>query len=236
MLATDGSIPALVATGKAVDLARDQKAKLIVLSVTEQGPVTGIEKMAEDKALLRMPGVDGVDYARQTAASSRVDAEFITREGPVVKEIIDTATARDVRMIVVGTSEPRGIDGFMLGNVAEALVRQAPCSVLVVRPTEAEIKAAMGSIHTLAVPVTKIDISDITGSAKFKLGLGLFAIYIACYAIFTIAGSFYKPLFRVEMFGLNVALIFGAALIFTAIVMAVAYNWYVGRAENAGGA
>jgi nucleotide-binding universal stress UspA family protein len=236
LLATDGSIPALVATGKAVDMARDQKARLIVLSVTEQGPVTGIEKMAGDKALLRIPGVDGVDYARQMAAGSKVDTKFITREGAVVREIIDTAVGQNARMIIVGTSEPRGFDGFMFGNVAEALVRQAPCSVLVVRPTEAEIKAAIESIKAPAAPVTKIDISDITGSAKFKLGLGLFAVYLACYALFTLAGSFYKAAFGIRIFDLNVALVFGMFLILMAIVMAVAYNWYVGRKESAGGA
>ena len=237
LLATDGSVPALVATIRATEMARDRKAKLIVLYVKEQTPVTGMEKMAEDTALGRMPGVDGVQYAEKMAATRNISVEFLTREGPVVREIVHTATERGVETIVIGSSDPRGISGFMLGNVAEAVVKQSPCTVLVIKPTEAEVKAALDMVNGFRAAAAVIDISDITGSKKFRLGLGLFALYIGGYALFTLVGSFDKSVFSQGLLGLNVALVSGLVLIFLAIAMAVGYNWYVVRSETgAGGA
>jgi nucleotide-binding universal stress UspA family protein len=235
LLATDGSIPALVATLKATEMARDRKAKLIVLLVKEQTPVTGMEKMAEDKALGRVPGVDGIQYARKIAAMRNVSAEFQTREGPVVREIVQTATQTGAEAIVIGSSDPRGISGFMLGNVAEAVVKQSPCTVLVIKPTEAEVKAALDMVNGFRAATPTIDITDITGSKKFRLGLVLFALYIGGYALFTLVGSFGKGVFSQRLLGLNVALVSGMALIFIAIAMAIGYNWYVVRSETGRG-
>lgn len=231
LLATDGSIPALVATIKATEMARDRKAKLIVLFVKEQTPVTGMEKLAGDSALGRVPGVDGIEYARKMAATRNVSAEFLIREGPVVREIIQAATRSEAEAIVMGSSDPRGISGFMLGNVAESVVKQSPCTVLVIKPTTAEINVALDMVNGFRT-ATAIDISDITGSKKFRLGLGLFSLYIGGYALFTTVGSFDKGVFSQGLFGLNVALVAGMALIFLAIAMAIGYNWYVVRSET----
>lgn len=231
LLATDGSLPALAATIRAVEIAHDKKAKLVVLSVKEQTPITRMEKLAEDAALGRLADVDGIEYARKAAARLNVSAEFLTREGPVVGQILQTASEKGADIIVIGSSDPRGISGFILGNVADTVVRQATCSVMVIKPGEAEIKAAFDLVtDTEAIP-QRIDISDITGSKKFKIGLVLFTAYLSGYTLFTVVGSFDKSVFRHELLGLNVALISGMALIGTAIAMAIGYNWYVGQIE-----
>jgi nucleotide-binding universal stress UspA family protein len=237
LLATDGSLPALAATVRATDMARDKKAKLVVLSVKEQTPITSMEKMAGDSALARVPGVDGLDYARKMAGMRNVSAEYITKDGPVVGEIIHMATKVGAETIVIGSSDPRGISGFLLGNVAESVVKLSPCTVLVIKPTPDELKATMEMINGFRETVRTIDISDITGSKRFKLGLVLFAIYLCGYASFTLAGSFDRSLFRQSLLGLNVALVTGMTLIFVAIAIAIGYNWYVDRREtNKGGA
>ena len=100
----------------------------------EQTPVTGMEKMAEDTALGRMPGVDGVQLRRGKWMERNVGVGFLTREGPVVREIVDTATERGSRKQSSSGADPRGISGFMLGNVAEAVVKQSPSTVLVIKP------------------------------------------------------------------------------------------------------
>jgi nucleotide-binding universal stress UspA family protein len=46
---------------------------------------------------------------------------------------VEAAAKLDAELIVVGTAGRTGLDRFMLGSVAEAVVRTAPCSVLVVR-------------------------------------------------------------------------------------------------------
>lgn len=44
------------------------------------------------------------------------------------------AAARDAQMIVVGSRGRGGIDGMLLGSVAQALLHHSPCPVAVVRP------------------------------------------------------------------------------------------------------
>lgn len=48
--------------------------------------------------------------------------------------IVEHAAAIHADAIVVGTKGRRGLDRLLLGSVAEAVVRTAPCSVLTVRP------------------------------------------------------------------------------------------------------
>jgi nucleotide-binding universal stress UspA family protein len=49
-------------------------------------------------------------------------------------EVAQLASDLDAELVVVGTHGRRGIRRLLLGSVAEAVVRQAPCPVLVVRP------------------------------------------------------------------------------------------------------
>ena len=48
--------------------------------------------------------------------------------------IVAHAIAVQADAIIVGTHGRRGLDRFLLGSVAEAVVRSAPCSVLTVKP------------------------------------------------------------------------------------------------------
>lgn len=54
--------------------------------------------------------------------------------GKPVPTLLDTCMRLDADLLIVGTRARRGLDRLVLGSVAEALVRQAPCPVLVVRP------------------------------------------------------------------------------------------------------
>src|SRR5690606_39204333 len=50
------------------------------------------------------------------------------------EEIAQLAADLEADLVVVGTHGRRGFSRFLLGSVAEATVRLAPCPVLVVRP------------------------------------------------------------------------------------------------------
>jgi nucleotide-binding universal stress UspA family protein len=69
--------------------------------------------------------------ARVTAAGPT--AERIVLYGVPFQEIIETAKARQVDLIVMGTHGRTGLMSVLLGSVAEQVIRLAPCSVLVVR-------------------------------------------------------------------------------------------------------
>lgn len=69
-------------------------------------------------------GVEAVD---------RRKIHVVVRGGKAAQEIIDTAVAKHVDLIVMGASDDTGIEA-LLGSTAEKVVRNAPCSVYCVRP------------------------------------------------------------------------------------------------------
>lgn len=67
---------------------------------------------------------------------------------------------------------------------------------------------------------------------KFRLGLILFAVYIVGYALFTLAGTFFKGVLMVRIGGLNLGIVSGMIIIISAILIAVLYNWFAGKMEE----
>src|SRR5439155_2718166 len=64
-----------------------------------------------------------------------VAAEVVTRVGPPGEIVAQVAKDRAAELIVIGTHGRTGISRFLLGSVASAVLRHAPCDVLVCRGT-----------------------------------------------------------------------------------------------------
>ena len=241
LLPTDGSYPAIAATIRAMELAKDRKARLVILKVSSvEG--AGMEKIAEDSALMKAAGIDGVAYAKDLAKKENIPYEVVCKEGAVVGEIIRTATEAKADIIVMGSSTIKGLPGLYLGSVSRGVIKEAPCDVVVVKLTEEEMKGAVQMAYEIAAamkkPPVKFDISDITQTRQFRIGLGLLAFYVVTYFLFTILGSFVKtgdppqPIFSAELLGMNLGVVFGFFVIILAIVMAIGFNWYAGKKEK----
>ena len=67
---------------------------------------------------------------------------------------------------------------------------------------------------------------------KLRVGLALFVIYAVGYALFTLAGTFFRGVLTVRLGGLNVGVVSGMMIIVSAIVIAVLYNWFAGKTEE----
>lgn len=65
--------------------------------------------------------------------ASGVEPETIQAVGNPAAEIIAAAEARDVELIVVGRRGQHMVERFLMGSVADRVVRHAACDVLVVR-------------------------------------------------------------------------------------------------------
>jgi nucleotide-binding universal stress UspA family protein len=139
--------PALVALGVAQQIAADQNATLHLLHVVPRLPGFGEPDVVEDensvaeqqaRARLReiaSSNLKGVKHQIHTAgASTRALAKAITR----------VATEVNADLIVLKTSGRKGLSNFILGNVAEEVVRTAPCPVLTLAPTALEKAAQLG--------------------------------------------------------------------------------------------
>lgn len=61
---------------------------------------------------------------------------FALALGDPVNEILNAAREKDVELIVMGTHARQGLSHFILGSVAEAVVRRSPVPVLTVRASD----------------------------------------------------------------------------------------------------
>jgi nucleotide-binding universal stress UspA family protein len=91
-----------------------------VTSLNEQAERSARRKIANDVARLRKRGI---------AATGVVSV------GAVASAIVRHA-AKSVDLIVIGTHGRSGLNRWLLGSVAERVVRLAPCPVLTVRAVE----------------------------------------------------------------------------------------------------
>jgi nucleotide-binding universal stress UspA family protein len=118
-----------------IELARSLKAEIALIRVTESPTAYGVdagisarELMAqarrEDQKLLA-----GVRERLSLPASVQ---EFLPAGDPAT-EIVNAAKEWPADIIVLGSHGRGGVSRALLGSVAEAVTRHAPCPVLVVR-------------------------------------------------------------------------------------------------------
>lgn len=147
VVATDYSDAGSLALDQAIELANARPdSELHVLHVgIASGSAIDIELASQ---LLRVTEVDAIRLlqTRIEMALKNLDTRspggnlkrVVThhRIGDAAEEIAQLASDLDADVVVVGTHGRRGIRRFMLGSVAETVVRLAPCPVLVVRPKQ----------------------------------------------------------------------------------------------------
>ncbi len=134
LLATDLSPASEQAGLQALDLARELRAELLIVSVI-------------DPRLLRLPGgrfqarVDQVRTGREARAQELVShgraagvrVTFLIWEGEPGESIVDAARSEQVDFVVVGSHGRGSVGRFFLGSVSDHVVHNAPCPVVVVR-------------------------------------------------------------------------------------------------------
>ena len=144
--ATDFSDPSLPALDTAAEEAARRGSRLHLLHVVDVGIVA-----IEGPAIAGLPflhGIPGVSLQAiddlRTAAQSRlrealtrfaIEGEAIATSGHAAQTIVDLAESARAELVVVGTHGRTGLARLTLGSTAEAVIRSAPCSVLVVRLT-----------------------------------------------------------------------------------------------------
>jgi universal stress protein A len=137
LVPTDFSAPAEQALDYAIRLARTFSARLTLLHVIQPIPMGGVD-MGVALPETYLQEVEEAAQGSMEEALARVTAAGLTAEqlvlyGVPFQEIVETAKARQVDLIVMGTQGRTGLMHVLLGSVAERVVRLAPCSVLVVR-------------------------------------------------------------------------------------------------------
>jgi len=93
--------------------------------------------VAEEKARAML-----IEIAEQHLTGARYEIHTASASArALVKAILQVVTKVNADLIVLNTHARKGLSRFILGNVAEEVVRTAPCPVLTLSPTAQE-KAA----------------------------------------------------------------------------------------------
>jgi nucleotide-binding universal stress UspA family protein len=136
LVATDGSEYTKNSVDYGIDLAKNTGAKLHAIYVVDTAAFASIpmdaawESMYE---LLRQEGDEATKYVADKAQAEGLDVDRNTIEGHPADEIIKYAEKNSMSVIVMGTLGKSGLDRFLLGSVAEKVVRNSKIPVLVVR-------------------------------------------------------------------------------------------------------
>jgi nucleotide-binding universal stress UspA family protein len=141
LVPTDFSTTSDLAVGYAIDLAKRYGASLHLLHVVEDAylahaypdgyfaELPGIHAKLRADAEQRLTEV----FTRCTAAAVPVTRQVV--DGRPARLIAETAKALGTDLIVMGTHGRSGVAHFIMGSVAEHVVRTAPCPVFTVRDT-----------------------------------------------------------------------------------------------------
>jgi nucleotide-binding universal stress UspA family protein len=132
----DYSEPSRLALVEAAELARRLEGELTIVSVMENRPsadtfVAPPELFREEAEQARRE-LDRWVADAEARAPGRVRGALLS--GGPADEIIKFLRNGRFDLVAMGTHGRKGLKRLVLGSVAERVVREAPCTVLVVRP------------------------------------------------------------------------------------------------------
>jgi nucleotide-binding universal stress UspA family protein len=136
LIATDGSEYTKNAVDYGIDIAKSTGAKLFAVYIVDTAAFASIpmdaawESMYE---LLKQEGDLAIKYVSERAQAEGLEVEGNLIEGHPADEIIRYSEKNSISLIVMGTLGKSGLDRFLLGSVAEKVVRNSKIPVLVVR-------------------------------------------------------------------------------------------------------
>ncbi|RKD25043.1 hypothetical protein BEP19_04245 [Ammoniphilus oxalaticus] len=137
LVAVDESDASEVAFNRAIRLARENEAKLIICHVIDDRPFGKVDATYQKQLYeqLEQDAQDLLDgFETKAKGSSLTNVEtfvaFGSAKAKIVNEIIPE---RKVDLVVCGATGFSGLPRYIIGSVAEHIVRYAKCDVLVAR-------------------------------------------------------------------------------------------------------
>jgi len=147
LLATDFSNVSEKAFAYAVGVARRHNSRLHIVHVYPETTALLVPQLAEDR--------QNEDSRKQmNLISNRPELKDVQhlltlRTGPVCAALCDVARRENIDLLVLGTHGRSEIKKFVLGSVAEEMVRVAPCPVITVGPSTTDASPAAGEFRRI---------------------------------------------------------------------------------------
>jgi nucleotide-binding universal stress UspA family protein len=113
------------------DLARRYRGALLVLHAIEAQPVLAPDALIEINKRAGDALADFIASMRPSADDVAIDAEVTS--GAPYEEIVRRARDWEAELVVLGAKGATSLEEVLVGGTAEAVMKEAPCSVLVVR-------------------------------------------------------------------------------------------------------
>ncbi len=126
LLATDGKKHSEKAINYAFDYVSLQKATLYIVFVVSP-------KAEEDKEKIIKFGMDVLDKLKQKGTQRGLEVTTMLEAGSPYETILTASERIKADAIIVGTSGKTAIDRVLIGSVSEYVVRNARCTVIVVK-------------------------------------------------------------------------------------------------------
>ncbi|MFA1611191.1 universal stress protein [Halobellus rubicundus] len=129
----DGRESALPALDHAVSLADETGASVHLLAVVDPYGLSSVTERTEVEADLE----DAVADAAARVQDAGVAVRTAVESGFPHEEILEYVDREGIDLVAMGTHGRTGLDRYLLGSVAEKVVRLSPVPVLTVRPDAA---------------------------------------------------------------------------------------------------
>ncbi len=136
LCAVDFSESSRDALEHAAELARRFEAELTLIHVREVQRVVGTEIVPTEKLLEEEARELGHKLEEWKTAAEEIagrPVRTLLESGAAAPEIVRAAAREAFDLVVTGTKARKGLSRILLGSVAERVVREAPCPVLVAR-------------------------------------------------------------------------------------------------------
>ena len=141
VIPTDGSDVSIEAARHAIEIGKLMKAEIYAIYVIDIAPFIGLptEGFWETmKEILNEEGEKALKNVKKMAEEYGANVKCEILEGVPANEIVEFAEKKRADIIVMGTSGKTGLDRFLLGSVAEKVIRNAHCPVLIVKKQKKE--------------------------------------------------------------------------------------------------
>ena len=129
----------------AIKLARMAKARVVLLHVVPEPAfirnlLPAVEDVKMRKASAGRQAEKKLVELKRTFRRKYPGLEIIHRSGPAAPGIVEEARASRASYIVMGSHGRSAVRDVLVGSVAAAVIKTAPCPVLVIPPIGASLK------------------------------------------------------------------------------------------------
>ncbi len=135
LIATDGSKYIKKVVDYGIDIAKDTGAKLHAIYVIDTMAYSSIPLSAPMEyaySLLSQEGDIAIKSVTDMVEAAGLEVEGTIAEGHPADEIIKYAEKNSIDLIMMGTLGKSGLDRFLLGSVADKVIRNSKIPVIVI--------------------------------------------------------------------------------------------------------